>query len=288
MTDKIIDANIELHVHPFLGKNSLVDVVEAGEKNSLDVVALESLDCSVYPSVVRQAKEYFPYSTFDEAGVKLPNGKYLLNAREYNTKEGFHILTVGYSFDEANPKTEIRQVIDKGLEHDALVILDHPFVDNWKTRTAGHISKEMEEELEGICKEYSGEIALEWNGYCVPWIRWCLRKVLNLIGKRVSYHDVNKKVEELSGKLSEEGYNVPVLVDTDLHARSRRQLSAMGTARVVMHLEGENASDIVRSMKKNIFQGDYENVKEYVSTFHLLGAFCFPILFPKYFEKARG
>lgn len=285
---RISDANIELHVHPFLGNNSLVDVVETADRNNLDILALESFDLSLYPDVVRQAKEYYPDSTFDEAGVRLPNGKYLLNAREYGTKEDIHVLTIGYSFDKADPVTEIRKIIDLGLEHKALVILDHPFVDNGITRTAGHISENTERELGELCREYSGNIALEWNGYCIPWIRRGLKFVLNLMGQKVQYYDVNKKVEELSEKLHRDGYNVPVLVDTDLHARSKRQLSEMGTARLIMDVEGECASDTVCSMKKNIFAGNYENVKKYVSSFHLLGAFCLPVLFPWYFDKARG
>jgi len=288
MSKTITDANIELHVHPFLGKNTIAEVVNAMNQTNLDIVALEVLDDSIHQQILEEANKHYPNLKSDEEGIKLPNGKYLLNAREYNTKEGFHLLTVGYSFDDANPNTEMRKVIDEGLNHSALVLLDHPFVDNGKTRTAGHISAEMEQDLENLCKEYSGQVVLEWNGYCIPWMRKELKGVLNLIGQRTSYYDVNKKAEQLSEKLKKQSYVVPIVADTDLHARGKKQLSAMGTSRFITNVEGDSAKDIVNSMNRNIFDGNYENVKNYVSSFHLLEAFCFPVLFPKYFKKPRA
>ena len=281
-------ADIELHVHPFLGNNSVSDVVEAMEDRGLNVLALEILDDTVYPFVQEQVGRVYPGAMQDAKGIRLPNGKYLLNAIEYNTREGIHILTIGYSMDEANPQTEIRKIIENGLENNALVLLDHPFVDNIGTRTAGHISDELEQELVGLCKEYSGSVALEWNGYCIPWMRQVLKHVLNVAGKGMKYHDVNKKAEELSEKLKRDGFNVPVVADTDLHGRSKRMLKHMGTSRVITDIEGETPTEVVDSLRKNIFSGDYENVKKYVSSAHLLEAFCIPILFPNQFHKPRS
>lgn len=281
-------ADIDIHVHPFLGNNSIVDVVDAMGNVSLDVVALETLNTSVYPHVLKEVLKHYPKSIPSKAGIKLPNGQYILNAREYDTKENLHILTVGYSLNDATPQTEIRKIIDKGLENNALVVLDHPYADNKKTRTAGHISKELEQTVEDLCKEYSGEIVLEWNGYCDPRIRRPLMVALNYLGIPTSYHDVNKKAEELSKKLKEKGYNVPVLADTDLHARTKKHLEAMGTSRFKTNLEGETPKEIVESMKKNIFSGNYENIKKYVSAKHLLSAFCFPIILPFIYKKPRS
>ncbi|OIO63854.1 hypothetical protein AUJ69_00325 [Candidatus Woesearchaeota archaeon CG1_02_47_18] len=279
---------IELHVHPFLGRNTLGDVVEAMCKRELDIVALEALDASLYPLVLEEAKKLYSDATRDDAGVKLPDGKWLLNGCEYETKEGLHILTVGWARDEANSQTEIRKIIDEGLEQDALVILDHPFVDNGVTRTAGHISAKQELFLEELCKEYSGNVALEWNAYCLPWVRFGLKVILNLLGQQTDYYDVNRKVEELSDRLTKDGYNEPVIADTDLHARSKDLLLDMGTSRIIVDVEGECARDIVQSMKQKIFSGDYQNVKRYVGIFHLLRAFCIPILFHNHFEKPRA
>jgi len=281
--------NIELHLHPFLGKkNNIEDVIEAMDDTKLDIVAIEALDHTLHNQVIEEIKSKYPEAYSDDYGTMLPDGKCILRAREYNTKETVHVLTVGYTLDSANPTTEIREIIDKCLEKDALVIIDHPFVDNAKTRTAGHISKELEEELTSLCKEYSGQITLEWNGYSIPWIRKGLKHILKILGHAVSYHDVNKKVEEFSSLLKSEGCNVPVIADTDLHARKKKHLQYMGTSRIVSDVKGETPEEIVKSMKMNIFAGEYFNIKEYVSSWHLLEAFCFPVLFSKFFYKPRA
>ena len=285
---EIKKANVELHVHPFLGSNGIDDIFEAMNKTRLDVVALEKLDGSLYPVIVEKVRKTFGARNYDKAGIRLPSGKYLLNAREYNTAEGLHVLTVGYSYDGAGPNTEIREIIDKGLENKALVVLDHILADNIFTKTAGHISDELKGKVTDLCKEYSGQIALEWNGYCIPWIRRGLQALLNHLDYKVHYHDINKKVEELSAELRAEGYNLPVLADTDLHARDKKALEVMGTARFIIDVEGDSAAEIVDSMKKNIFSGNYKNVKRYVEPEHLLGSFCLPILFEKFFKHPRG
>jgi hypothetical protein len=282
-------ADIELHVHPFMEKNRITDIVQAMVRRNLDVLAMESLDASLFPHILEETRKFYAGIRVDSAGIGLSEGRYLLNAREYNTKENIHILTVGYSMDDANPKTEIRKVIDGGLANKALVILDHPFVDNVKTKTAGHISEKLEDELAKICTEYSGKIALEWNAYCIPWVRHGLKHLLNFMGFDVRYHDVNKKAEELSAELRGKGYNVPVVADTDLHARDKKLLQAMGTARIITDAEGETPAEVVSSMRKNIFKGDYKNVNEKpVSFSHAFSAFFLPVLFPKYFPKPRA
>ena len=281
-------SNIELHVHPFLDNYDMVDITRAMGMTNINILALLALNDSIYPKVADEVRKHYPSARKNGCGIKLPTGKCILNAREYSTRENFHILTIGYSFDSANHKTEIRKIIDNGLENKALVILDHPLVDNGETRTAGHISEEMTYDLERLCKEYSGQIALEWNAYCKPWIRKGLQIGMNLTGHNVNYHDVNKEMEELHEKLKKEDYNLPIIADTDVHARDTKHLLAMGTSRIIMPVEGESAEEIVASMKKNIFNGNYENVKEYVDSLHILGAFCFPILFPNHFEKPRG
>lgn len=285
---KIPNANIDIHVHPFLGNNSFIDVVEAMDWTGVDAIALEYLNASVYPTVLKEALKHYPKTIASETGVMLPNNKYIFNAREYGTKENLHILTVGYSLDGATPQTGIREIIDKSLEHDALVVLDHPFADNGRTRTGGHISQTLEDEVEKLCREYSGEIALEWNGYCNPGIRRVLMTALNYLGIQTSYHDVNRKVEELSAKLQKQGYNLPVLADTDLHARTKQHLKSTGTARFVTDIEGESPSEVLRSIKGNVFRGSYRNVKRYAGLPHLLSAFCFPILMPCIFKKPRS
>ena len=45
-------ANIDIHIHPFLDRNSIVDIENAMKERKLDVIALEALDSSIYSQVV--------------------------------------------------------------------------------------------------------------------------------------------------------------------------------------------------------------------------------------------
>jgi len=283
----IKNANIDLHVHPFLDRNPMKDVFDAMNRSKLDVLALENFNESIYPHALSEAMQLYDFRDNDHAGMSFSNNKYILNAREYDSKERMYAITVGYSF-EARQDAELRSIIDEGLKNDAFVIIDHPFVDNENTRTAGHISYQKEKFLEKICMEYSGQIALEWNSYCIPWIRAGLKPVLNALGHNVEYHDVNSKAEVFSNSLYMAGYNAPIVADTDLHGRNKRLLSKMGTSRMIMDIEGESPSDVVKSIKKNVFERNHKNIKDKVSAAHLFEAFCLPMLFPGHFWKPRA
>lgn len=280
-----INAKIELHTNPFLGTNTLLDVKNAMKETGINILALSALDKTIYPKVLEESKKYFTYSTHDKAGVKINLTNYLLNAREYQTKENLHVLTVGHSYDEATPKTEIRKIIDNGLKNEALVLLDHIFVDNTSTFTAGHISEDLERKVTDLCKEYPGQLAIELNGYCKPWLRKGLQLALNpflyLKGKKpISYHDVNKKAERFAKEMCNLGYNIPIVKTTDLHGRNPRLLKAIGASRIETWLEGDTPTDIVQSLKKNIFTQPraYENKGDYVDVIHFTEAFGIPML----------
>jgi len=287
-----IGANIDVHVHPFVmeGWNTLEDTISAMRNNRLQIVALESYNHSLFPYVLKELERLYPLHRLvrDSYGVVLPDGEVILNAREYNTREDFHILSVGCAFDDVGEETPIEEIIERGIEKGALVILDHPFVDNFTTKTAGHISDEQEGWLTELCRKYSGEVALEWNGYSIPWLRLGLRLPLALLGHRTRYHDVNRHAKELSGRLAREGYNVPLLADTDLHARNKGLLREIGAARFITDVQGESPAEIVSSIKRNIFEGNYLNIERYPSSAHVLFGYCIPVLFSRYFPKPRA
>jgi hypothetical protein len=90
-----------------------------------------------------------------------------------------------------------------------------------------------------------------------------------------------KKLKSSQLNLAEEGYNVPIVADTDLHARRKGHLNYMGTSRIITKIEGETPRQVVSSMKKNIFDGNYVNVKRNVSAMHLIDAFGLPVLLSK-------
>src|SRR3989344_3099655 len=133
---KITDANIEPHMHPKLDFYLIRLITQAMEKNEVDVVSLTGYNSNIFPEVKSQVEDTFTGANIDDKGIILPDGKVLLNAAEYDTKEEFHILSVGYSFDTTGDKVEIRRLIDTSLENKAFIFITHPFADE-KTRTIG-------------------------------------------------------------------------------------------------------------------------------------------------------
>jgi len=261
------------------------------DSSDIDVLALEAYNEPIFQKVLEEAKA-IPGIFTSPKGIKLPNGKFLLNAAENSTLEGFHVLTVGHSAYYPI-LVEMRRLIDAALDRDALIVLDHPYADNQSTFTAGHISEEDERVLDDICREYEGKIAAEWNAYCKPSLRWGLMHLLNLNGNGFQYYDVNKKAEELSQR-----FNVPLVADTDVHARNSRLLSAIGTARIITDIDALTPDEVVAQLKQNIFLGNYENIRAYVSLPHFLEAFAVPVLYrilknkfpsaPDYFQRPRA
>lgn len=284
----IESAEIELHAHPFLGKNKIIDIAMAIEMNNLNVVALEEMNNSIYPKLKKGIQAYFPNTVDDSAGIRYDGNRFILNAGEYETKEGFHLLTIGHSIYDSKKDTEIRKLIDQTLQKNAIPIIAHPFVDNGKTLTAGHISKGKEQELADLCKEYSGQIALEWNGYCHPGIRKVLKGVLNTMGQNVEYSDVNEKVFSFAYSPGMSQYDIPVVSGTDVHATNKKHLFAIGTSRMWMDIKGETPADVLNSIKENILlKKEFGFGENYVSAMHLVSAFGIPVLKKAIYENAK-
>ncbi len=288
MGDCKIKSEIELHTHPYFKAYGLEDIIQTMEKNKLNVIALEYLDGAAFSDVKSKGdklsksnKGYIVDS--DSLAVRIEKDKkqfYIIKAAELNTRDkktgyGFHIITIGADTNNIKPYQPIRNMIDSALEQGAFVIFDHPLAnkDNFRKK----ISKGAEGEIIKVCKEYNGQIALEWNGYCISW----LRKIL-LDG------DVNKDVIKLSQKLYYEGYNNPIVTDTDNHARKPGALYAIGTGRIKSYIDLTSGRRIINSLNKNIFSGRYENTYETVSLSHFVKYFGAPYIFRKFIERPRG
>lgn len=273
----------DLQVHPFLpplGKNKIEDVLKIMEERDLNVIAAGELNSDIYAELKHQS-ERVPYSSYDRTGFMFQNNgqtKYIFKLREYDTKEGIQLITIGYSYSNATPKTEMRKIMDYALNSGGLVGIDHGYVDNIETKTAGDISEEKELELEKICREYGNEVYLEWNSYSNPIIRSLLKIGLNAVGKKVRYYDINKRIKDLSKRLSEEGINSPIVPDSDVHGRNYSCLKAMGISRISLNVNGSSPKEVLNSMKKQIFSGNYKTYEEYASISHILEAYCFPLV----------
>jgi len=250
-------------------------------QTNMSVIAVTSLDESIFMKLIARSistwgddKHNFGY---DARGIKAPDNRYILNAKEYSTQEGFHLTTIGYSMDKSVPGMEIRRIIDNGLENGAIIKLNHPYVDMVNTKTAGHIPEEREKILRDICTEYRKDLTIEWNAYCIPWVRKGLQHVLNSKDVETKYHDVNKKAELLA-----DVYKMPLISNTDLKARTKRHLNYMGRARMVMtKLEGSDPKEIFDSLKENIFANNYTLKKEEVGFLHFCSTYGMKKLFSK-------
>jgi len=277
-----------LHTHPYFKAYGLEEIVQAMEKNKLNVIALEYLDGAAFSDVKTECdklsksnKKYIIDS--DSLAVRIEKeGKqfYILKAAELSTEDknigyGFHIITVGADTNNIKPYQPIRTMIDSALEQDAFVILDHPLANKDEFRKK--ISKGAEEEIRKICKEYSDHLALEWNGYCISW----LKKIL--LGG-----DVNEDIIKLSQELADEGYNNPIVTDTDNHARKVEALDAIGTGRIKSYINLTSGRNIIDSLNRNIFSCRYENTYEPVSLLHFVKYFGAPYIFRKFVERLRG
>ncbi len=246
--------DVELHAHLNFGRYNLCDVIEVMEAKMLDVVVPVGQGYSVFYEIARDARS-LPKGFFkvdaDELAIKVEhNGTffYFLKGVELATQEAngdvAHMIMIGYDMYEEWQPMDV--MIDRALEKDALVILNHPFVDTKNLRNV--MSPERGQQWIERCKKYSGKVALDYNGYCIPWVR-----------KLLGGEDVNQSVLDLSRALELDGANVPVVSGTDLHARSRRSLEALGTARTSMDVDTTSGRTIVDSLKQQIFEGVHEN-----------------------------
>lgn len=258
---------IELHAHPYFENYSMYDLVEAVVNAGLDIVALERYNQSNYDDIRRYADELKKYGyrvDSDDRAIKLGMGSreiYILRATEVPTSDRFHVLTIGH---DSFPYMPMRRIIDQALERSCFVVWDHPFVN----ARYPMLPITREDDINRICQEYNNKIALEWNGYCLNQY-WGMLRLFGL--------DANRRVVEFSEKLRQNGYNIPVVTDTDLHARSEDALREIGRARIIADIDTTSGERIVESLRDSVFNGNYQNTFRTVSLRHFIFYFAIPL-----------
>ncbi len=276
--------NIELHLHPYFNAYSPGHVVDAMQSRSIDILALEYLDGSAFSDAEKRFKEHFSKEggycvDSDDTAMRVESEEdgrqlYILRAKELGTREGYHVLTIGS--DDQEPGSPIRSIIDSTIEKGAIAIFDHPFVENGNLRK--RVSESKRKDIRDICVKYEPELFLEWNGYCIPWLR-----------KLMLGGDVNREVVDFSNEWSRYGKNFPVVSDSDIHARTRRALYDMGTAGITTPgINTSSGMEIIKSLKENIIRGDYTNTHKTVSLSHFVCNFGIPYLTGSVFDRPRG
>lgn len=262
--------DVDLQTHFFRKRNyDLLDILKTMERKCLAGLGLlyyewEETSLTMVGEIGGEIKENYKIERAEDnvtIFTNKKNGKKLsiiLGEEVGVQNQRWHILAIGVTgIKSSTPEGIIEEILEKG----GLPILDHPFAD--PQRKFGDIGKEKEEELVNLCQRYAGKIALEWNGYCLPWVRMLLP----------GYSDVNKKVEKLSKEL-----NIPLIPTTDLHARNKRLLKAVGTCFIEIPSGSMDFRNLLSSLKENIFSFNFTPHKHYVSFWHFVEAFGVPLL----------
>lgn len=262
----------DLQFHPFQGTNyRLLDILKIMEERHLNglaflsykwdktslTIAAGEIDREVRENYeIEKVDERLTFFTNKESGVRL---SIILGEEVAVLNQRWHILAIGVTGVKAST---FGGIIEEILEKGGIPILDHPFAD--PQRKFRDIGEEKRKELAHFCQTYAGNIALEWNGYCLPRVRKFMP----------GYGNVNEEVEKLSKE-----FELPLVPTTDLHARNRQHLKAIGTCFIETFPGSIDLGDLLSSLRKNIFASKFWPQKNYVSFWHLVGALGFPLLF---------
>ena len=281
--DKI---SLDLQVHLYLEKYHPEHVIKTMQNNNLDVIAAMTYNFNVFSHLLDYKKDLTNkgYEVENDSILMRITDKrtniesFMLKSQEVSTSDDYHVLVYG---GNTIPYETLRETIDRGLERGLFVAIDHPFVD--VTTMKKPISNKKITELRKICKKYNNKIALEWNGYCINWIWDVLKKRYGI--------NANEAVLDFSNKLKNEGYNLPVFTDTDVHARNKLGLGAIGTSRILIprnNIDFSSGPEFIYSLKDSILNEKHENTYKTVGNIHFGFYFAIPQIFNKFFKRVRG
>jgi len=274
---------IDLQVHPYFENYSLNNIARYLENNDVGIVGLVNYNRDSFSPLENALKKEYPeyIITSDSTAIRIlniNNGKetYLLRGIEVMNSENLQLVVIG-NIKGIVPYRNIKKNIEIGVKNKALVIMDHPFAD------ADHeyrsITSKKKEELEDIAREFDDEIVWEWNSYCIPWIRKTIEIFMasspineflwdeNYLGA-----DVNKELENFALEMKNKGYNVNIVADSDIHARTHRALKSIGK---VGHIKVERSlinymsgKKIIESLKNSIKKGENVGYENFKNMFH--------------------
>ena len=283
-------AKIDFHVHPYFEGYDALSIVEAMERNRIDVVGLAGFNRDIFDIVRWQFNDLsmqFKVES-DSLAIRLTRGSeegYILRVGEYESREGFHLLVFGKQRG-IRAGEEIRRNIDSALSDSSLIAIDHPLV----APNYADINAEREDFLFNLCEQYSNKIALEWNGYCIPELREGINTALlpvRLAGRDIRFGDVNQQLEVFEERLEIEKINCPMIADSDLHARFPRDLEWIGTANIEARIDGTSGLSLQKSLKDRIFAHDYSLEEGYVSKTHFIFSYGLPVIMGRIGNRLR-
>lgn len=259
----------DVQVHLFRG-TPLSKVLEAMERKGIDAIAL--LYYKWEPETFSSISELGTETMKDYQMIRpeknilmfksKKTGKVLwviLGQEVATADEEWHILSIGAT----NVKSGSLSSTIGGIKgRGGIPIIDHPFAD--PKRRYRDITPDKEEELEKTCQLFEGMVALEWNAYCVPWIRKLLPG---------GYDDCNAKTERLGSKLG-----FPVIPTSDLHVNNAWSAGKVGTSFIEIPEDKLHPQELIDSLKENIFSFGFESQKKYVPSVFFSINYGFPLI----------
>ena len=247
----------------------MVDVLEEMERKELDLLAVldYSWDKDVSLDILRQKNKRLTerYNIARNCNVyyytKKANGKtfFLVSGQEIeipllsHQEWNFHFLSIGVRGIRSRYSED---VIEEITERGGIPIWDHSFAG--RQERFKDISSQKEAELVCLLEKGKGKVVVEWNGHCLPWVRFLLS------GR---YGNVNAKIEKLADRL-----NIPVVPTTDTHACNKRLMKDMGTCRIKIPA-CDIKTPIIKSLRENILAFNFKPCKGYVSFLHFIEGF---------------
>ena len=289
---------IDFHVHPHFENYSSKALVDAISNNNIDVVGLAGYNEDRFDEYRREIEKLNSFGflkvTSDDLAIKAEDEyskdkHYFPRIGEWETEEGFHMLVLGNQ-QNIKQKGKIVENIEKALESESLVVIDHSFVGHSGKglfNQYADISKEQEKILYSLCKKYDSKIALEWNGYNIPSFRKSIGFLSRPFG--IEFSDINKKLEDFEIELQKEDINCPIIADSDVHARSAKDLDLIGKANIEMKDEIiASGKHLQTYLIKKIFNREYKSNKEYVPGSHFIFSYAIPAIAGSFSEKLKA
>jgi len=259
---------VDLQIHLMLYKgDSFEDLLNLMVEKGIDAVALLEYDWNRktnLKNLIKENKEFFIEKRKKGEVEYFGNGfyfdmegkdRFLILGKELKI-EGHHFLAPGIISPLRSNNLE--KAADEIWAKGGIPILDHPFSD--PERSFGRLRKKKKDRILKLIQKK--KIALEYNGYCIRWVRELLFR-----------DDPNKKVLELGKE-----HNLPVVPTTDLHAETKESLKAIGTGLIKIPKEKIDPKDLVFSIRKAIFDFNFTAFYRTVSFKHFFFSFGLPYL----------
>ncbi len=247
--------------------DSFKDLLNLMVRNGIDAVAVLEYDWDALTnlrSIIRRNRDYLIKKRNEGEVEFFGNGfrfeikgeeKFIILGKEI-MMEGHHFLAPGII--EEIKADRLEEAVEEIWQKGGIPILDHPFADPEKS--FGKMRKKKKERILELVEKK--KLALEYNGYCIKWVREILFR-----------DDPNRKVLELGKK-----HNLPVIPTTDLHAESKELMKAIGTGSIEIAKDKIDPKDLVYSIRKAIFGFDFIPHYRTVPFNHFFWAFGLPYL----------